>query len=455
MKIRAIIQQTVVFWKTHSFGAMILSITGSQIGTSAITSVIGFAYWWAAAKFFAPRIVGTAAATISTMQLFGSFGVLGLGTFLMSELSKNRANQENTDSHQQQELVITALSVAGIAGTLLGLGGAYIVPLFTPALSILSSNILIAGFFAIGVGFTSITVVVDSLLLGMLRGGLQVWRNAIFVVAKLSFLVITGLFFAKGGAMLVYLTWFAGSVISIAILGVIMLRDYPDVAHIRPRWKLLQGKISHAMEHHILNVALGAPTMAMPLVVAAVLTPSSVAYFYTSSMIAGFLYMIPFSLTISLFAVGAAHGTELSQKVRFTLHLAAGIGLLLSISLLFAAPIALNFFGPKYLDHAVTSLRILGFAVFPLIVKDHFIAITRIRETVRKTIPFIISGTALELLVAGLGGHIAGLSGVSIGWITALCIEAFCMLPYVLKVYFWHEPYEELLFTVLDVEKTF
>ncbi len=41
--------------------------TGSLIGTTAVTSVLGFGYWWVAARWFSPQAVGLGSATISDL----------------------------------------------------------------------------------------------------------------------------------------------------------------------------------------------------------------------------------------------------------------------------------------------------------------------------------------------------------------------------------------------------
>src|SRR5438270_13344190 len=66
--------------------SVILLNAGSLIGTTAVTSALGFAYWWLAARQFSPEAVGLASAAISAMTLLGTFGMLGLGTLLVAEL---------------------------------------------------------------------------------------------------------------------------------------------------------------------------------------------------------------------------------------------------------------------------------------------------------------------------------------------------------------------------------
>src|SRR3712207_3210155 len=85
----------------------ILANTGSLIGTTAVTSVLGFLYWWLAARLFPPEAVGLASAAISAMMLLGTMGMLGLGTVLIGELPRQRS--------EASQLITTSLLVAGLA----------------------------------------------------------------------------------------------------------------------------------------------------------------------------------------------------------------------------------------------------------------------------------------------------------------------------------------------------
>src|SRR5881275_3639940 len=68
--------------------SIILVNAGSLVGTTAVTSVLGFVYWWLAARQFPPEAVGFASAAISAMMLLATICILGLGTLLVGELPR-------------------------------------------------------------------------------------------------------------------------------------------------------------------------------------------------------------------------------------------------------------------------------------------------------------------------------------------------------------------------------
>jgi O-antigen/teichoic acid export membrane protein len=64
--------------------------TGSLVGTTTVTSVLGFVYWWLAARQFSPEAVGLSSASVSAMTLLATGCVLGLGTLLVGELPRRQ-----------------------------------------------------------------------------------------------------------------------------------------------------------------------------------------------------------------------------------------------------------------------------------------------------------------------------------------------------------------------------
>src|SRR6266853_6583633 len=86
--------------------SIILVNAGSLVGTTAVTAVLGFVYWWLAARQFPPETVGFASAAISAMTLLGSICVLGFGTLLIGELPRHPG--------KEMSLISPALILVGV-----------------------------------------------------------------------------------------------------------------------------------------------------------------------------------------------------------------------------------------------------------------------------------------------------------------------------------------------------
>jgi O-antigen/teichoic acid export membrane protein len=396
----------------------IVANAGSLVGTTAVTSTLGFAYWWLAARRFPPEAVGFAAASIAAMTLLGTVATCGFGTLLIGELPRHPG--------RAGALIATALATVGVAGGALGALLALAAPTLSANLRPLAASAGSVALFAAGVALTAVALVLDQALLGLLRGDLQLRRNALFAVVKLLALAPAGSWL-PGGALTIYATWAAGNLAS--LLALILFAAAKGLAPGigRPRWGLVRRLGRAALEHHALNLALQVPSLALPVMVTVLLSAALNAPFYVASMIAGFVVVGPLALTTALYAVGSADPTALAQKIRFTVGLAVAVGILANGALLVGGAPLLRLFGPTYAEQARWSLQLLGLGVFPLILKDHYVAVHRIHGHLARAALLVAIGSTLELTLAALGGQLGGLTGLSLGWLAGACLEASLM----------------------------
>ena len=399
---------------------------GSLVGTTAVTSVLGFAYWWVAARRFSLESVGIASALVPSMMLLGGLCVLGLGTLLITELPRN--------PEQAGELLNTALLVVTVAGMGIGVLSALVAPFVSPGFTILRTGITNVLLFAAGISLTSVTLVLDQAFIGLLRGGLQLGRNTFFAFAKLLILALVSFLLPHADGMTIYTTWTLGNALSLWVLFYWMFSTRKaQHRSFLPRWHLLQKLSGAALQHHLLNLALQAPTLLLPLLVTTMLSVRANAWFYVAWMIAGFVFIVPGALTTVLHAMNAAQTTTLAQKARATMGIAFLVSLLVTLLLTVATKQVLGLFGSSYVN-AAQCLRILLLASFPLIIKNHYISFCRIQDRIPQAMLAMMPGGLLELGAAALGAHLAGLTGLSIGWVVAISIESLFMLRTVYRV---------------------
>ncbi len=404
----------------------------SLVSSTTVTASLGFVYWWVAARQYTPALVGLSSAMISAMTLLGTICMLGLGTLLISELPKHK----NAELALINTALLVVAGVGGAIGLLFALLAPFISANFLPLRASLSSVLL----FALGVSLTSVTLVFDQALVGLLRGELQLWRNSLFAVSKLAVLYMVGLWITEKTGLSIYVTWAAGNVCSLLILGLGFLPQILRTGRsFLPRWSLLRSLRASAAEHHMLNLTLQVPSLALPVLVTALLSTTANAWFYVSWMLAGLASLLPSVLATVLFAMNARQPEALAQKVRMTLSIALITCLGMTVFLWAGTGHILALFGHNYAEQATWSLRILALGSLPRIIKDHYVAISRIRARIRSAVAPMIVGSVLELLLAALGAHFAGLLGLSLGWLAALCVEALFGITTVYKTAFVHE----------------
>lgn len=180
------------------------------------------------------------------------------------------------------------------------------------------------------------------------------------------------------------------------------------------------------------------------MLVASQVTPGANAQFYLAWMIAGFLGMIPYSLSTVLPAVSGSEGeaadnagqVRVRQSLRWSLWgCAAG-----ALATLLLAPFLLGLFGPAYTGEAVPTLRVLALTAFPVIIKAHFTALGRLRGDLLRVSVVVALGGVLELLGILLGARFGGLIGIALGLLAAYVLEALWMLRPVLRGAGWFWP---------------
>ena len=386
---------------------------------------------------FPPETIGFASAALSAMTLLGGICVLGLGTLLIGELQRHPGNEMSLIS----AALLLVGGVGGVAGVIFTLIATFISVDFQP-LSASVQNIL---FFAGGVSFSAITLVLDQALIGLLRGEWQFWRNMIFAILKLIALLGAGLWLSHAVGLTIYNTWTLGNILSLGFLAAYVLskRGWSGKKYL-PHWGLLRQLKAVALQHHILNLIIQAPALALPILVTAFLSTRANAWFYIAWMITGFLAVASQALSTVLYAESATEPAKLARKIQLTISVAFVVCVLANFVLQIGAKQVLGVFGHSYAEEAALPLRILSLAVFPSIIKNHFIAVCRIQKRLLQTMLPLLGCGVLELGLVIIGVHLGGLPGLTLGYVSALVIEAICMFSTVYKVArFTHPPTPE------------
>ncbi len=399
---------------------------GSLVATFVVSSGLGFAYWWVAARQFPPEAIGFASAAISATTLLGTICMLGLGTLLIRELPRQEGKAVS--------LISAALILVACVGGCIGLLFALVAPSISADLQPLRAGVQNVALFTVGVSFAAVALVLDEVLIGLLRSDLKLWRNTLFSGAKLVVLFVAGFWLSQRAGLTMYATWVVGSVLSLAALAGFAVWKGKWTGRISLSHVGLLRKLgASALQHHLLNLVFQAPAMALPVLVTVLVSATMNGWFYIAFLLADMVYIVSYALTTALYAVSSAQPSALAHKARLTLSLAVITCVFANCVLLFGSKQLLGLFGQSYAQQGEWSLRILGLGVFPFIIKEHYIAICRIQDRILHTLIPLTVGALLEVGAAALGARLGGISGLSLGWITAVGVEALFMSPRVYK----------------------
>ena len=393
-------------------------------GTTIITSILGFVYWFVAARLAPAAAVGTASAIQSAAQFLGIFFLIVLNTLLISELA--------ADKSQARSLMLTAAAGVGVVAYIIsagvGIGLASISTTLREGLSGPGGILL----FAVLSAVTTILVLLDDSCIGLLRGDLQLKRNAVFAVSKLALLPVLIWAWASQSGMELVVAWLAGLAISLVTLGVQLFRltggqsSRLDFERIFEKRRLVMG-------HHWLNLSIQSPRLVLPVLVAIIVGPRANAAFTAAFLVVSFVNVIPSQLSTVLFALAPGDEEDLHLQVRKTMRICLVISIATAPLFVIFAGLILRVFGHDY-ETATAALAIFGFATYPQTIKAHYVAIARVRGRMQNAALWTLVGGCLEVGFSAVGAIEHGLTGLAIAYMGAVIIEAIVFSPSVFGV---------------------
>lgn len=399
-----------------------IGTTGGLVLSTVLTSGTGFVFWWLAARQFPSSAVGLAGAAVSAMLLLSQISVMGLGTAMAGVLHREQ---------RAGSMAVTALVAAGSTGLATGLVFALIAPIISDELAPISASPLLVALFAVGVGVTALSAVLDQALVSVYRGSIQVLRNFLFSFGRLGLLALAAALLATG--MSIYGAWTVATIGSILVIGLVP-RHLHQLGHVLPlEWARLSGMAFAALSHHLLNLTRSSSVWLLPILVTALLSRDANAAFYVALLLANFVSVVGASATFTLYVVGARAPDQLWHQIRFTMGLTGAIAIGATLVLVVAGRTILGLFGASYADEAYPTVVVLAASTLPLAVKDHWIAIQRVRGGVGRAAAIGVGTLALELVAAALGLAVAGLVGLAVARFAVITGQAALMAPTVIR----------------------
>src|ERR1700722_12432056 len=401
----------------------LLRNAGSLAATTGLTSVLGFVFWWVAARQFTKAEIGYGSAATNAMALLGTIGMFGLGTMLIGELPRRR---------ERGGLFSASLVTSAVGSLILGLVFAVIAEAVHARVPEMDGSPFRLVIFVAGVTLTGATLVFDEGTIGLMRGGVQLWRNLAMSVLKLAVLPITAILLHDEFGVGITLSFVIGTAVSMVPAVIMLLRSGSKIWH-RPDWPELRRLFKVALNHNWLNLAIVAPGRIIPVIVTLVVSPDANGVFYIAWMIVSFLFMVPVHLSTVLFAIASASPELIAEKLRFVLRVSLLIGLPVMAVLAISAHFALSLFGPGYAPMGTVPLWLLVIGYIPQMPKAQFIAVSRATNKVGRAAALLCATSTCEIIAITIGGKLGGLDGLSFAYLGVLICEGLITAPTVLR----------------------
>lgn len=389
---------------------------------SAVSSVLGFAYWITAARFYDPAVVGETAALISTFQLLATVAELNLNNTLIRFLPT--AGPRAVSFAARAYLTVVAMSLA-------------IALLAVPAVRDMS---LAAHILALGpLGIAIVLVSVPSWSLFALQNGAAIgaraagWvltQNAIFGIVKLVLLVLFASSLARLG---VFASWLVSMLLVLVMMTIVLFRRLLPRHGAEPHGdgpEASRKDITAFMTvDNLTLIATTAGIQLLPSLVVARASSAAAGYFYAAWAIHGAFDLALVNVANSLTVEGARNQGSLGRLVLVMLRRIAVLAIPIVAVVVVIAPVVLSLYGADYAVEGAELLRLSALALLPRAVVVVWMSVHRVRRNLGRILAVQIFLTATTLGISWVLVPTAGIVAVGIAYLTAQCVSAAIAIP--------------------------
>jgi O-antigen/teichoic acid export membrane protein len=377
---------------------------------------LGFLAWVLAARLFPPAEVGIASALVAAMMLCVQLGLLGIGSAVVALLPSHR--------HAREQMVdvgatVVVLSVLGVT-----LGYFVVALTLLNQLSIVVAPAYAIAFLAMTI-FGTLNTYYDYVSVALRRGDQVLVRNIAFGVVTIAMLAISASLLAGApGSLMILVAWASAGLAACTIAAVQVARALTR----RPaaRWDLsLAGRLVRvAFPNWLLTLAERAPALAMPVLVAEILGPTTNAFWYAAWMMGWVVLIIPISIGQSVFAEVSRDPANARSSVLHGLRSSFTVGVPAALGLAVVAELALRLLGAQYAAESTPALRVLVISVVPVTLIQAYYAVSRARGGLTEAIAVGALGGGASVAVALAAGLVGGLLAMAAAWLVAQSIIA-------------------------------
>lgn len=383
--------------------------------SSISTAGFGFIFWFLAAKFYSASDVGIATGIMSSMTLIVNLSRFGLDYSIIRFFP----------THDKCKVFSTSTVISTLIALIFGLIFISGINSFSPELSFLRSP-LYTLFYFISLTSSSVIFMAGIFFVAIREAEFQLYLNLI-VGSRVLFVIL----FISLGAIGIFYAVGASFFIAFFISLVLILKSGTDLK-LRIDRKFLTDSFNFSAGNFLTGLFMTVPNTLLPIMILNMHLVEQAAYYYIVFGIVSLLFMIPESISTSLFVEGS-NGQSLKKTVIQSLVI---IFLLLTpIALFFYlyGSLILGFIGQDYVAGGSGVFRLMIFASFFVVVNNVYFAIKRIQKDTKEIT--LLSGIIFVLLIglAFLLIPVLGIEGIGYAWIISYGTGALIILIQVFR----------------------
>jgi len=324
----------------------------------------GFIFWIFAAKYYSPENVGVATALISSMGFLVLLSKVGLDFSIIRFFSES----------DRDKVFNTSLIVTTVLALLFGIIYILGIDFFSPELYLIKSPFNAALFIIILI-INSITTLTGISFISDRKGKYHCLQS-IITGSRLLFLIPFINFKAIGIFSAVGISFFFSMLVSIYLitksgikLGCVIDQNY------------LKNSFHFSAGNYLVSLFMLGPTMILPVLILNTLGAESAAYYFIAYSIASLLYMIPNSISLSLFVEGS-HGEEMKKTVLKSLFLIYSLLIPSIVILCLFGGNILKIISTEYSENGLELLQLLAISYIFFGISQTYFSIKRIQNSI-------------------------------------------------------------------------
>jgi len=393
--------------------------------SGGISSVLGLAFWTAAARSYDPDVVGLNSAVISAMMFLAGVSQLNLANAAVRFLPAAGL------AAMRFAITIYLLSLASaVVATTAFLAG---VGIWTPSLSFLRDTPGFAAAFTVSAMAWAAFNLQHSLLIGLRRAIWVPVENGAYSAGKLALVLILANAWPYWG---IFASWTIALALTVLptvtlILGRMIPRHVvltgPRV--VPPNWSNVSRYVAG---DYLGGLCWLASTTLVPLIVLEQSGAAANAYFSLSWVIVLPLYTVGASMGSSLVVSAVFDAGELKTLAYRMLRQTALLVVPLAIALFIAAPYILRVFGESYSSHGTWTLRLLALATIPGMLTTMCVNVARVQRRMSMVTLVFAAQSALVLGLSWISVKPYGLIGAGLAWLVGQSVVAAVVAVYVI-----------------------
>lgn len=382
------------------------------VATTGVVAITGFLFWLLAAHTRSQGTVGHASALYSAV-LFVTYATnMGL-PIAVARYAPDRTPAANVIFSWS---ILYSIATSVIGAIVLATVGPH--SLLQPALhwGRLGGTVLLAGF--------ATALALSALMdIRMMTVGLWHWvlvRAALAGIVRLGLVVLRP---SLDDALWVLVSLAASAGVS-AVLGAVLLhRATPEGFRLSPRPSNSGAAFRYANVNYLAQLAVQAPFLALPVVVAVHVSAAMYGSFYVAWSIASIIFAVPQVVGLALLVEGGKRGARLDSQARQVATVTVAFALLAAAGATAASRVVTAIYGHAY----VQTARLLPVLILPAAawaITSTCLAHARVRHDGRATIAITTVFAAGVLAPALFWVSRSGAHGAAAAWVVGHLLAA-------------------------------